>query len=77
MEKVFDYFKGMTITHTNYEGVLCGYNDEHFIIAVENNPNISFRRLPKSSVLIEEYTSSKYRYIYENESELIKQFKND
>ena len=75
MEKIFDCFKGMLIKHDNYEGVLCGYNDEHFIIAVEKHPDISFRKLPKSSVLIKEYTSTKYRYIYENECELIKQFK--
>ena len=74
MERVFKEYDGLIITHKKYKGVLCGYNEEHFIIAVEGNPDISFRKLPKSSVIPnEEYKTSKYRYIYENESEIIKQ----
>jgi hypothetical protein len=74
MERVFNQFKGLKIVHKNYQGVLCGYNDEHFILAVEGNPALSFRKLPRTSVIaLEEYKDVKYRYIYENESELIKQ----
>lgn len=74
MEIVFNKFKGMKITHKNYSGILCGYNDEHFILAVEGSHQLSFRKLPKTSVIpLEEYKDVKYRYIYENESELIKQ----
>ena len=74
MEKVFNQFKGLNVVHKNYQGVLCGYNDEHFILAVEGNPPLSFRKLPRTSVIpMEEYKDVKYRYIYENESELIKQ----
>ena len=75
MEIVYNKYKGMEIVHKNYKGILCGYNDEHFILAVEGNPNLSFRKLPKTSVIdLEQYKDVKYRYIYENESELIKQF---
>jgi hypothetical protein len=74
MERVYNQFKGMEIVHKNYKGILCGYNDEHFILAVEGNPNLSFRKLPRTSVIeLEQYKDVKYRYIYENESELIKQ----
>lgn len=74
MEIVYNKFKGMEIVHKNYKGILCGYNDEHFILAVEGNPSLSFRKLPRTSVIdLEQYKDVKYRYIYENESELIKQ----
>jgi hypothetical protein len=74
MERVFNQFKGLKIVHKNYQGVLCGYNDEHFILAVEGNNPLSFRKLSRTSVIaLEEYKDVKYRYIYENESELIKQ----
>lgn len=77
MEKIFNKHKGMSIVHDNYTGVLCGYNNEHFILAVRGNPSVSFRKLQKGSIIcIEEYISSTYRYVYENESELIKQYTN-
>lgn len=73
-EIIFNKFKGMTITHKNYSGVLCGYNDEHFILAVDPSVSISFRKLKKGSIIaIPEYLSSKYKYVYEDETELIKQ----
>lgn len=76
MEKVFNQFKGMEIVHPNYSGILCGYNDEHFILAVKASSSaFSFRKLPKESIIMDEYISNKYKYIYENESELIRQSK--
>lgn len=73
MKKVFDKYKGMTIKHSNYIGILCGYNEEHFILAiVSSNCQYSFRVLPKDSIIeLQEY--NKHKYVYENESELIKQ----
>jgi len=76
MEKVFNQFKGMEIVHDDYKGILCGYNDEHFILAIKASSHAySFRKLPKESVIMDEYISSKYKYVYENETELIKQSK--
>jgi len=76
MEKVFNQFKGMEIVHDDYRGILCGYNDEHFILAIKASSHAySFRKLPKESVIMDEYISSKYKYVYENETELIKQSK--
>jgi hypothetical protein len=74
MKKVFDKYKGMTIKHFGYTGILCGYNDEHFILAIiSKNCPYSFKTLPKDSVIeLKEY--SKHRYIYENETNLIKQW---
>lgn len=78
MEKVFNQFKGMEIVHPSYSGILCGYNDEHFILAVKASSSaFSFRKLPKESVILEDYISNKYKYVYENESELIRQYKNE
>ena len=78
MEKVFNQFKGMEIVHDNYKGILCGYNDEHFILAVKASSSAyAFRKLPKESVIMEDYISNKYKYVYENETELIKQSKDE
>lgn len=78
MEKVFNQFKEMEIIHPNYSGILCGYNDEHFILAVKASSSaFAFRKLPKESVILEDYISNKYKYVYENESELIRQYKNE
>lgn len=78
MEKVFNQFRGMEIIHPNYSGILCGYNDEHFILAVKaSSSTYSFRKLPKESVIMEDYISNKYKYVYENEAELIKQSKDE
>ena len=78
MEKVFNQFKGLEIIHANYSGILCGYNDEHFILAVKATSSaFAFRKLPKESVIVGDYISNKYKYVYENESELIKQSKDE
>ena len=73
MERVFNQFKELEIVHDDYKGVLCGYNDEHFILAVKATSSYGFRKLPKESIIMEDYISNKYKYVYENESELIKQ----
>ena len=74
MERVFNQFKGLEIVHIGYTGVLCGYNDEHFILAIKaSSSSYGFRKLPKESIIIDDYISNKYKYVYENESELIKQ----
>jgi len=74
MERVFNQFKGLEIEHDTYTGILCGYNDEHFILAIKASSSaFGFRKLPKESIIIDEYISNKYKYVYENESELIKQ----
>lgn len=74
MERIFNQYKGLEITHSDYKGILCGYNDEHFILAIKASSSAyGFRKLPKESVIIDDYISSKYKYVYENESEIIKQ----
>ena len=78
MEKVFNQFKEIEIVHPNYKGILCGYNEAHFILAVKATSSaFAFRKLPKESFVLEEYTSNKYKYVYENETEIIKQSKNE
>jgi hypothetical protein len=74
MERVFNQYKELEIIHADYKGILCGYNEEHFILAIKaSSPAFGFRKLPKESIIIDEYISNKYKYVYENESELIKQ----
>ena len=80
MERLFNQYKEKTIVHTNYSGVVCGYDDSRFILAVEthNDKGIFFRRLTKhdNAFILDEYRDSKYRYVYEDEREIIKQSKN-
>ena len=74
MVRIFEEFKEKVITHKNYSGIVCGYNDEHFILAIKaSSPAYSFRKLPKGSFIMDEYKDIKFKYVYENESELIKQ----
>ena len=72
MEKVFNQFKNMIVVHPNYTGVVCGYNDAHIILAVETTSKDFFRKI-QSPYIMEEYKDVKYRYVLEDERELIKQ----
>ena len=72
MEKVFNQFKNMIVVHPKYTGVVCGYNDVHIILAVETT-NKDFSRKLQNPYIMEEYKDVKYRYVFEDERELIKQ----
>lgn len=76
MEKVFNKYKNMLVVHKNYKGHVCGYNDSHVILAVETDSKHFFRKL-QNPFIMEEYKDIKYRYVFEDERELIKQFKNE
>ena len=73
MEKVFNQFKGMLIVHPKYKGHVCGYNDSHIILAIETTNKDFFRKM-QNPYIMEEYKDAKYRYAFEDERELIKQF---
>ena len=77
MEQVFNQFKNMLIAHDNYQGVVCGYTDSHIILAVQTKDEKNFFRKMQNPVIMEEYKDTKYRYIFEDERELIKQFNNE
>jgi len=76
MERLFNQYKNMLVVHPTYQGHVCGYNDSHFIIAVETKDDKNFFRKIESPYIMEEYKDTKYRYIFEDESQLIKQFNN-
>jgi hypothetical protein len=75
MEKVFNQFKNMLVVHPKYTGVVCGYNESHIILAVETTSKDFFRKI-QSPYIMDEYKDVKYRYVLEDERELIKQEKN-
>lgn len=81
MENLFNLYKDLIIIHSNYKGVVCGYDDSRFILAVETNDDkgIFFRRLRKddNAFILDEYKNIKYRYVYEDEKEILKQIKNE
>jgi hypothetical protein len=76
MEKLFEQFKNMLIVYPKYQGHVCGYNDAHFIIAVETRDDKNFFRKMENPVIMEQYKDTKYRYIFVDESQLLKQLKN-
>ena len=76
MEKVFNKFKYLLVVHPKYQGYVCGYNESHIILAVETTSKEFFRKLENPNIL-EEYKDVKYRYVLEDERELIKQFGNE
>jgi len=81
MEILFNLYKGKTIVHSKYSGVVCGYDDSRFILAVETHDDkgIFFRRLRKddNAFILDEYKDAKYRYVYEDESKILKQIRNE
>jgi len=75
MEKLFEQFKNMLVIYPKYQGYVCGYNDAHFIVAVETNDVKNFFRKMENPTIMEEYKDIKYRYIFADESDLLKQIK--
>jgi len=75
MERLFKQYKNMLVVYPKYQGHVCGYNDSHFIIAVETKSDNFFRKI-ENPYIMDEYKDTKYRYIFEDESQLIKQFNN-
>jgi len=75
MEKIFNKYKNMLVVHPTYQGVVCGYNDTHIILAVESTSK-DFSRKLQNPYIMEEYKDTKYRYVFEDERELIKQSNN-
>lgn len=73
MEKVFNKYKNMLVVHKNYKGHVCGYTEDHIILAVETDDNKNFWRKLQNPYIMDEYKDSKYRYVFEDERELIKQ----
>jgi hypothetical protein len=79
MEELFELFKGLKITYPKYEGIVCGYNEDNFIIAVETKSLDFFRAIKKDDgcFMLDEYKDLKYRYALEDESAIMKQFKKE
>lgn len=77
MEKLFQQFKDMLVVYSNYQGHVCGYNDAHFIVAVETNDVKNFFRKLENPYIMDKYKDTKYRYVFADESQLLKQLKND
>jgi len=76
MKKIFEQFKNILVVHPKYKGYVCGYTDSHVILAVETDDKNFFRKMQNPTIM-DEYKDVKYRYVFEDERELIKQFNND
>lgn len=76
MERLFNQYKNMLVVHKKYKGHVCGYTDSHIILAVETEDTKNFWRKLENPYIMEEYKDVKYRYIFEDERELIKQLGN-
>jgi hypothetical protein len=67
----------MLVVHPKYQGYVCGYTDAHIILAVETDDTKNFWRKLQNPIIMEEYKDAKYRYVFEDERELLKQSKNE
>jgi hypothetical protein len=77
MEELFQLYKGFLVVHKNYQGIVCGYTDAHFILAVKTKSTDFFRMLPKREMYIEDkYRDPKYRYVFEDDFVIERQLKN-
>ena len=77
METVFKKYKNKLVVHPRYQGYVCGYTDAHIILAVETDDTKNFWRKLQNPIIMEEYKDAKYRYVFEDERELLKQSKNE
>lgn len=76
MEEIYNELKGTLVVHNTYQGIVCGFNDTHFILAVETKDAKKFFRVLKNDFFVEEeFKDTKYRYILEDEREIVKQKK--
>jgi len=75
MKELFEQFQGIVIKHPKYQGVVCGYNDEHFILAIESHKPTGFAKLD-FTYIAPEYDNPQYKYVYEDETEILKQIGN-
>ena len=83
MEELFQLFKGTVITYPSYSGVVCGYDDSNFILAIEvKSMNVLdaqkkglFRVFKNKPFILEEYKSPRYKYMLEDERTIEKQLK--
>jgi hypothetical protein len=73
MERLFEQFKNMLVVYPKYQGYVCGYNDAHFIVAVETRDDKNFFRKMENPTIMDQYKDTKYRYIFADESQLLKQ----
>ena len=74
MKKLYNFYKESLVKTPNYNGVVCGYNDVHLILAVTNSPMCSFTKLDKFSVVNKKYKTKKFKYVYADEAELLNSF---
>lgn len=75
MKRIFEEYNNLEIVVNKCKFNVCGYTDEHLILATSESNTNTFRRLSKSNFVLEEYKDSKYKYMYFDESQLIKKLK--
>jgi hypothetical protein len=73
MKILYEQFKDFIIRHPHYEGVVCGYNEEHFLLAIETEDLNFFDKITDDTYIDPQYTHVKYRYAYEDECEILRQ----
>jgi len=75
MNRVYRKIKGRVLKYNGYEGVVCGYSHDKFILATKDKTEKSFRKFDKGETpfIEEEFKSLEYRYIWCNELDVYKQ----
>ncbi len=54
MESLFQAFRGFLVEQEGYKGKVCGYNETHFILAVETTDTFKFFRTLKGKFFVED-----------------------
>jgi hypothetical protein len=73
MEIVYKRYKNKVITHNNYTATCCGYTDSNLILATTDRPNCCFRKVDKSMYIQDDFRDVKFKYVFEDEQEFLKQ----
>lgn len=76
MKELFEKFKHRIVLYPSCECVVAGFTPERFILAttckLDKEKDYSFRVLPKDAFVIDDYRDNRYRYVWANESDIIK-----
>lgn len=79
MEKIYNKYKGFKVKYTNCSPIIVGYNENMLIGVIQSSVPYSFKRLKNDSFIDDtvDYKHPSYRFVYVNESAILKQIREE
>jgi len=79
MEKIYNLYKGFKVKYDDCSPIVVGYNENMLIGVTQSDVPYSFRRLKNDSFIDSsvDYRHLSYRFVYINESTILKQIREE